>query len=278
MFLQLMKSKPCFDFNLLFFLVCVFFAGLIDIINCFIFRQLSKMIKSKLTYLHQTKYGRQKKILRSMKLVLDGIVKWHILSGILTGIARAIIAYDEVYWRICQALYPSQNTFRKGGNLEGWHTDCKLVGIDLLSYIFFQIKLIMIVLTIFFRLRTKHNFGWFIVERKFSEQSYSFQFEKLRGMWLFSKFPFDYEPNEIVFGSQSKENFFRLWKKKIVFLSIWNETKTQFSECSLRASPSAQNLFQGSDWHFLVTGKFLLRKFHLGKFHLENSSYGKKTM
>ena len=24
-----------------------------------------------------------------------------------------------------------------------------------------------------------------------------------------------------------------------------------------------------------VTGKFLLRKFHLGKFHLENSSYGK---
>ena len=25
----------------------------------------------------------------------------------------------------------------------------------------------------------------------------------------------------------------------------------------------------------LVTGKFLLRKFHLGKFHLENSSYGK---
>ena len=26
---------------------------------------------------------------------------------------------------------------------------------------------------------------------------------------------------------------------------------------------------------FSVTGKFLLRKFHLGKFHLENSSYGK---
>ena len=56
------------------------------------------MIKSKLTYLHQTKYGRQKKNSPKYEtVVLDGIVKWHIFRGILAGIVRAIIVYDEVY-------------------------------------------------------------------------------------------------------------------------------------------------------------------------------------
>ena len=53
---------------------------------------------------------------------------------------------------------------------------------------------------------------------------------------------------------------------------------------SSERSPSHYNYFntEGSLhlWNLLeyeqsVTGKFLLRKFHLGKFHLENSSYGK---
>ena len=129
--------------------------------------------------------------------------------------------------------------------------------------------------------------------------------ERANGLYYFGALLRVSNVNELLIGSHYE------WAKPKFLLTVMyrsprrhsNSSKTLFSNlcyknvglislivgklCTFRQCSNIGNFQQfchhnfrvkGILWILMVssvTGKFLLRKFHLGKFHLENSSYGK---